>query len=1028
MPRALYRLFQSRYAKLRSLRQFMWNRQAGQARRRNTYLIEQMENRYLLSADVAPFALAEELLNDVLVVEQLIETGLAQNDAAPDLQLVRQHENTAGSGPQDVNAGQIVEGAETQVADRAADLSSGEIQFVQQLSGHQFVVIDRSVEDYQALLTTFMGEDAQHLVWETQETSAGSVLIAQWKAETSTLFGQQNTDDQQADLPERQYAEQVTLVLLDAQSDGVQQLTEILSQYQDVSALHVLSHGTEGAVDLGTASINSATLERYHSQLQAWGAALKADGDILLYGCDVAAGEVGISFVDRLAGVTQADIAASMNLTGNAFYGGDWYLEFDSGLISSKLLFASNDPIFENVLATLPDKVVVVPNAGASTGVLTLSASDWGSTIKPKVGTAVGADASAKDVVIDLKNDAFNNASIVIRELQGKIRVEVTAFGGGQTLVIQFESGTELKSLRLDDSANIEVKARLVELDISDATKAASPSNVAVAFGTSTGIFSLGTKPTKAIENVASSGDGTVNNSGVKLSLLSGENFAVTLNGGSVGKLKAMGTLGDSDDHLALIFAKGGLIGEVEFLDTTIPLDVYFLDGVEGKVTETTGTNKYKINAVGDKEGVQQAVVINHLASFTSGAGSSIVHVNEIDGKSTVITTGKGNDIIRGDVSDDTMIGGAGNDTYQFEAGWGADRVIETNNGGSSDSLDFAAITTPLTVDFYHSATLTALSPSVPNPVQFGMTVAAGTETISATFIENLVVNDANIINNYRVHDHWAYQKPAGLLGETGTITIGNRLMDNETSTLDLSAVSHDLTIELWGNGHVVVTAEVASTKYTYILDAYGIKDIKVGKGENTIFIMSAEALKGELIGNAAVTSKTILDYSKFNIGAMSVPDNAAAIGFNTEIVGSDETGLLSTGTFTAKVTIDGSQVSNISIAGSAAQTMTQLVQQLNTDTTGGTWKIKNGLLVLTSATSGEEASVEITDTNLFDSLVGSKGVLEVQELNISAIQGDKLNYATGLDYTNTLTKESMSYDLSAMAVGDMLKFSDVGR
>ncbi|MCA1807437.1 MAG: LEPR-XLL domain-containing protein, partial [Actinobacteria bacterium] len=60
MSAIFYRLFRSRYDKLQNLRRFVWNRQGSIYRRRNTYLMEQMENRYLLSADAAPLALSAE--------------------------------------------------------------------------------------------------------------------------------------------------------------------------------------------------------------------------------------------------------------------------------------------------------------------------------------------------------------------------------------------------------------------------------------------------------------------------------------------------------------------------------------------------------------------------------------------------------------------------------------------------------------------------------------------------------------------------------------------------------------------------------------------------------------------------------------------------------------------------------------------------------------------------------------------------------------------------------------------------------
>jgi hypothetical protein len=92
MPRVLYRVLQSQYAKMRTLRQYLWNAQATSARRRNTYLVEQLENRYLLSAEAAPLALSAELLNEELVVEQLIDAGLAEAANQQNLELVRQHE------------------------------------------------------------------------------------------------------------------------------------------------------------------------------------------------------------------------------------------------------------------------------------------------------------------------------------------------------------------------------------------------------------------------------------------------------------------------------------------------------------------------------------------------------------------------------------------------------------------------------------------------------------------------------------------------------------------------------------------------------------------------------------------------------------------------------------------------------------------------------------------------------------------------------------------------------------------------
>ena len=126
--------------------------------------------------------------------------------------------------------------------------------------------------------------------------------------------------------------------LLDAQGDALAQMVAILTgQYApgSIEAIHVVSHGSAGAVRLGSLTLDDATLRDRAGDLAALGSALSADGDILLYGCNVAAGENGIAFVNRLARLTGADVAASEDVTG---LGGDWVLEVASGAVETDVL------------------------------------------------------------------------------------------------------------------------------------------------------------------------------------------------------------------------------------------------------------------------------------------------------------------------------------------------------------------------------------------------------------------------------------------------------------------------------------------------------------------------------------------------------------------------------------------------------------------------------------------------------------------------------------------------------------------
>jgi hypothetical protein len=129
------------------------------------------------------------------------------------------------------------------------------------------------------------------------------------------------------------------VVVLDAQQDGVAQITQALKDRPQVQSLHILSHGDAGKLYLGDTELSATNLGQYESQIQSWSTALTDDANILLYGCEVAAGAAGQEFVRALSHLTQADVAASSNLTGSAALGGDWELEFATGEIHTPIAF-----------------------------------------------------------------------------------------------------------------------------------------------------------------------------------------------------------------------------------------------------------------------------------------------------------------------------------------------------------------------------------------------------------------------------------------------------------------------------------------------------------------------------------------------------------------------------------------------------------------------------------------------------------------------------------------------------------------
>ena len=125
------------------------------------------------------------------------------------------------------------------------------------------------------------------------------------------------------------------IVLLDNNSDGVERINEILSKYNDVDALHMISHGDDGTVKLGDTWLNADNLDQYSDSLSAWGNALDVNADLLIYGCNLAESTQGETFINQLAQITGADVAASDDLTGHASLGGDWDLEYQAGEVET---------------------------------------------------------------------------------------------------------------------------------------------------------------------------------------------------------------------------------------------------------------------------------------------------------------------------------------------------------------------------------------------------------------------------------------------------------------------------------------------------------------------------------------------------------------------------------------------------------------------------------------------------------------------------------------------------------------------
>ncbi len=127
------------------------------------------------------------------------------------------------------------------------------------------------------------------------------------------------------------------VIILDPTQDGIEQITEVLTNYQQLDSIQILSHGDSGSLQLGSSNLNADNINSYSSDLATWSNSLTENGDILLFGCNLGSGIAGIDFITNLSQLTNADIAASNNLTGNSNLDGDWDLEVTIGEIEASI-------------------------------------------------------------------------------------------------------------------------------------------------------------------------------------------------------------------------------------------------------------------------------------------------------------------------------------------------------------------------------------------------------------------------------------------------------------------------------------------------------------------------------------------------------------------------------------------------------------------------------------------------------------------------------------------------------------------
>lgn len=134
------------------------------------------------------------------------------------------------------------------------------------------------------------------------------------------------------------------IVFLRPEREPLQQIRNAINDTSNVSQLSIVSHASNGALFLSGKWIDKDYINQHQAMMSEIGSSLKNGADLKLYGCNLASGVSGKRFVNRVAELTQLDVAASTDTTGDVNQGHNWDLEYQVGNIDPRSLFSDALP------------------------------------------------------------------------------------------------------------------------------------------------------------------------------------------------------------------------------------------------------------------------------------------------------------------------------------------------------------------------------------------------------------------------------------------------------------------------------------------------------------------------------------------------------------------------------------------------------------------------------------------------------------------------------------------------------------
>ncbi|MBY6261823.1 DUF4347 domain-containing protein [Azospirillum sp. 412522] len=239
------------------------------------------------------------------------------------------------------------------------------------------------------------------------------------------------------------HAPDVTVVRVAADEDALGLLADALEAARAAgpAAVHLIAHGAPGVVKLGATPLDTSALFD-----RRWPDATGCE--ILIHACDVGAGRNGRRFVERLAAVTGARVAAASRPVGHADQGASWDLDVVTGPILATRPFAGAE--------AWPHRLAY--SGTATSGNDTLIGDNSGNTINGLAGNDSIVGGTGNDSLIGgIGNDTLvgggNTGQAAGDTMNGGLGADHYVGGSGFNIVT-YENATSGLTLDLTNGAN----------------------------------------------------------------------------------------------------------------------------------------------------------------------------------------------------------------------------------------------------------------------------------------------------------------------------------------------------------------------------------------------------------------------------------------------------------------------------------------------------------------------------------------------------------------------------------------------